>query len=145
MKTRLALSISVLAFTAMAQDQAAPAEVKADATPKEVCQAIAQNTKAKNFEAVQKLTAGMASNQKTAKKAKAGFNQMHSKQMETLQDLNCGNEMKTEDHAMVEAEAKGEKRLIPFVKTAEGWKFDMKTYRAFYDADQKSSAKNKKM
>jgi hypothetical protein len=64
--------------------------------------------------------------------------------MERLQDLSCANEVIAQDHAMVESLSQGEKRLIPFVKTNEGWKFDMRTYRSFYRAEETERQTKKK-
>lgn len=138
MKTKLSILTAILSFSAMAMAQQ-------EGGPAQVCKSIAENAKAKNFEGVQKLTAGMPGHAKAEKKQKKGFDKMAEQYMERLQDLNCGQEVIAKDHAMVEADSKGEKRLIPFIQTEDGWKFDASTYRSFYDTREKSSKAKKKM
>ena len=50
--------------------------------------------------------------------------------------------LKTKD-GFVQAESEGGTRLIPFVKTETGWKFDGKTYMSFYGYGGKHGQKNK--
>lgn len=81
---------------------------------------------------------------KNKKATKGNFQKMQSQYFEQLQDLECGKETVANDRAVVESTSKGEKRLVPFVKTGEGWKFDMKTYQAFYDIEHGPGGAKKK-
>lgn len=59
--------------------------------------------------------------------------QMHRQQMTQIKDLeSCGSQHIADNHAVVEAQSRGQKRLIPFVKEEGQWKFDGSTYMSFY-------------
>ncbi|MCM2281655.1 MAG: hypothetical protein NDI61_07395 [Bdellovibrionaceae bacterium] len=108
----------------------------ADATPLAVCKQLADSASKNDFESVQKHSMEMRGPGKGSK-ADANFRKMHQENLGQIQNLNCLAETVSEDRAFVEAEAEGGKRLIPFVKTEAGWKFDAKTYMSFYDYDKK--------
>jgi hypothetical protein len=57
---------------------------------------------------------------------------MRPQQLERLKDLRCKDEQVAEDHATVLAETEGEKRLIPFVREENGWRFDIRSYASLY-------------
>lgn len=129
--------------TGMNQNQAADSGIK-NTTAAAACQSMVNAAKSKNFDQFMKMTTDMpAHERKNMKQTKNNFQKMQTQYMERLQDLNCGNEIVAKDHAVVETESKGEKRLIPFVQTNEGWKFDMKTYMSFYHTDEAQAGKSK--
>ncbi len=137
-------SIVVLAgLTASAADTTTTTTTTTTAigsTPTSVCQAIVDSAKSKNFEGMNKWTTAMPAHHKKMKMSKTDFAKMGSKYFEKMQDLTCGTEIMAQDHAIIESESQGQKRLIPFVKKADGWKFDLKTYHSFYAGD--SNEKN---
>jgi hypothetical protein len=100
-------------------------------TPLEACKSLVDATVKKDFESVKKLSVGMPSHG-TDKSKEAGFDKMHKEYMSKLEKLSCTSEVVANDHAFVQAEAEGGTRLIPFLKTETGWKFDGKTYMSFY-------------
>ncbi len=104
-------------------------------TPTSVCQAIVDSAKSKNFEGMTKWTTAMPAHHKKMKMNKTEFAKMGSKYFEKMQDLTCGTEIVAQDHAIIESESQGQKRLIPFVKKTDGWKFDLQTYHSFYEGD----------
>ncbi len=92
-----------------------------------------------------KMTTAMPERERRdIKGTKGSFQKMHAGYMDRLQDLSCGSEVIATDHAVVESESKGERRLIPFVKTNEGWRFDMGTYQSFYHTEEKEMARKKR-
>ncbi len=100
------------------------------------CRTLVNKVIDKDFKAVQELSLkpNMPKHKKLSKK---GFNEMHEEHLAELKDLECLREMVSEDHAVVEAESEGNKRLIPFVNTDTGWKFDSGAYMAFYNYGSK--------
>lgn len=103
----------------------------ADDGPSEVCKKLVEAAKKDDFDAVTKLSLG----EPHGPKAKGKFHDMHDKYLGKLKDTNCGSDLTADDHAVVQADSEGKKRLIPFVKSADGWKFDAHTYMAFYMGD----------
>lgn len=118
--------------------------VTANDTPTAACKSMVENAKNKNYEAFMKMTTDMPMHAKKNPKAtKNNYNKMHSQYIDRLQDLTCGNEIIAQDHAVVESESKNEKRLVPFIKTNDGWKFDMKTYQSFYHTTDNAPGKRR--
>jgi hypothetical protein len=72
------------------------------------------------------------------------FEKMHKDHWAQLKELSCGTEIVTNDRAVIEAKTTEQSRLIPFVKTEEGWKFDAKTYMSFYGFGPDHRKGNKK-
>jgi hypothetical protein len=102
---------------------------------KEACDKLAEAGKNGDFNTVQQLTMSMPHMKEHMKKsgtAKKDFEKMRKDHMDQLKELKCSSEQVVEDHAFVTAEAKEGKRLIPFVKEGESWKFDARTYMSFY-------------
>ncbi|MEZ0391973.1 MAG: hypothetical protein ACAH59_07155 [Pseudobdellovibrionaceae bacterium] len=130
-------SSSQLSGSSTSAAPTASASAASPAGPTAACKAIAEAAKNKNFETFASLSTGMPP--KKAQPKKADFEKMGQKYFEKIQDLSCNNEIIAEDHAVVEADAKGEKRLIPFLQTPQGWKFDMKTYQSFYHTKESHS------
>lgn len=116
-------------------------------TPTQACSKLIDAAKTDNFDAV----AGMMltpdyKKKDTRKKHKAKFEKMHDEYLSDIRNMTCTNEQIAGDHAVVTAETKEDKRLIPFVQSQGQWKFDMRTYRAFYGVEKdKKSMKQKSM
>lgn len=125
-----ALIIAILGFSL--NSFAAKSTAKPASSAMASCKVIVQTAIDKDYEGIKNLSL-MPAHAKDKKLSKKGFNKMHDDYMTELKDLNCLREMTSDDHAVVEAESDGKKRLIPFVKTTEGWKFDSGAYMAFYD------------
>lgn len=100
-------------------------------TPLTVCKNLVDSTIKKDFESVKKMSIGMPDHSQ-GKTAAAGFDKMHKTEWSKLEKLTCTSETIANDRAFVQAQADGGTRLIPFVKTETGWKFDGKTYMSFY-------------
>lgn len=100
--------------------------------PLEVCKAIVESAKNKDYESIRQLSTGMNPNRPSSAKNKK-FAEMEEKFFSHFESLTCGQALVTSDHAVVETATQSEKRLIPFVKIASAWKFDSETYRIFYD------------
>lgn len=100
------------------------------------CKSLVDKVVKKDFKSVKdmSLRPDMPKHKKLSKK---GFNEMHEDHLAELKDLKCLREMVSEDRAVVEAASEGNKRLIPFVNTDKGWKFDSGAYMAFYDYGKK--------
>lgn len=104
----------------------------AASSPREVCQQLAAAAKANDYATFSKLASpagrSIASvrkgNSKTLQKA-------HKGQLEKLKNLSCETELIAGSQAVVKATSKGESRLVPFLRAANQWRFDLKTYRAF--------------
>ena len=73
------------------------------------------------------------------KMTQSEFARMSRRFFENVPDLTCGTELIAQDRAIVESESQGKKRLIPFIKTDEGWMFDLQTYRSFYQAEEEKN------
>jgi hypothetical protein len=137
-------SLAIILFTApltWAQQQQQDQKQKAPtATPKDTCRSLAEAAKNKNFETFMLLSTGFTGPTQTKEGSVSpqSFQKMHSRYLDRLQDLSCKNEIIAADRAVVESESKGEERLIPFVKTNQGWKFDLNTYQAFYHTEEKA-------
>jgi hypothetical protein len=138
----LIAALSLLAFPVLAE------EAKQATSPKEACEKIVEAGKKGDFNLVKQYTAGgMEHHQKDgqtdkkmenmSEKSKKDFEQMRQAHMDELKDLKCSSEQTVENHAFVTAETKDGKRLIPFVKEGEGWKFDPRTYMSFYRKSMK--------
>lgn len=112
-------------------------------SPRDTCRSLAEAAKNKNFGSFMQLSTGMKSPSKTKEGSISAkrFEKMQGRYLDRLKDLTCNNEIIAADRAVVESESKGEKRLIPFVKTGQGWKFDLNTYQAFYHTEEKKMAK----
>ncbi|MFN8792482.1 MAG: hypothetical protein ACK5Y2_13590 [Bdellovibrionales bacterium] len=118
-----------------AKTQQAPAS--SAATPREACQQMVDAAKANRYDRVAQMIAPDASTKKMKMKSEKGFDRMNTKYMSEIQNMSCGTEQLAGAHAMVTAETGTERRLIPFIQSEGQWKFDMKTYKAFYRHDQK--------
>jgi hypothetical protein len=112
-------------------------------TPLTVCKNIVDSAIKKDFDGVQKWSLTGGPKHKEMKNEK-GFEKMHKDNMSTLEKITCATEVVAEDRAFVEANTDTGKRLIPFVKTEAGWKFDTKTYMSFYDFGGKHGKHGKK-
>lgn len=150
MKFMLSFFIVATAFTAGAAETTTTTTtttVATASTPTAVCQAIVDSAKNKDFEGMKKWMTEMGPHhgmQTGSKKGqKEAFLKMESEHFDTIKDLTCGTELLANDHAVVMSESKGEKRLIPFIKQNNSWKFDVHTYHSFY-ADE-SHGKHHKM
>ena len=104
----------------------------AASTPMEVCKAIVDSAKNKNYEGIRQMSTGMRPAGPSAKKNKQ-FAAMEEKFYSHFESLTCGQSLVTNERAVIETDTKDDKRLIPFVKVGETWKFDAETYRVFYD------------
>jgi len=104
------------------------AAMDANASPGDVCKQLVEAAKKDDFDAVKKMSKG----EPHGKQAKGHFHKMHGEYMERLKNIGCGSDLVADDHAVVEAQTEGKKRLIPFVKEESGWKFDAMTYMTFY-------------
>jgi hypothetical protein len=138
----------------------ADATANASKSPKEVCNTLVDAAKKDDFNTVKQWTLwgghGMrhdkqqagtsdAASAKTPAKGgkmEAEFHKMHDQDMAALKDMSCGSETLAGDHAMVQAESKGQKRLIPFAQRDGRWMFDARTYMSFYREDMKNMRKS---
>jgi hypothetical protein len=137
MKSILLVSIMCFGYFASAAEVVEKNSATGVATESAVltCKELIAAAKADNFEAVSSMMifpdhgkTKMAMN----KKNKMEFEKMHKENMAAIRDMTCGSELIAGDRAMVTAMSKDEERLIPFIQKDGKWKFDMKTYRAFY-------------
>lgn len=110
-------------------------------SPAGVCQALVKAAQDKNYDAFMSLADMPGHKMGKAGAQKPKFEGMHMKYMDRLKDLSCGAEMVADDRAVVESASQGKKRLIPFVKADGTWKFDAKTYMAFYHYEGGKPAK----
>ncbi len=133
---------SLIILSGLTVSAADTTTAKATDTPFTVCQAIVESAKNKDFEGMQKWTTDMSAHHKKMKMNKADHKKMSSQYFEKMQDLTCGKEIVAQDHAIVESESNGQKRLIPFIKKGDGWKFDQKTYHSFYGDEGHHSKKH---
>lgn len=108
------------------------------ATPREACQQMVDAAKANQYDRVAQMMASEPSMKRMKMKSEKRFDRMHTKYMSEIQNMSCGSEQLAGTHAMVTAETGSERRLIPFIQSEGQWKFDMKTYKAFYRDEQKS-------
>ena len=129
------LTVSAAETTTTTTTTSTPTTASVGSTPTSVCQAMVDSAKSKNFEGMTKWTTAMPAHHKKMKMNKTEFAKMGSKYFEKMQDLSCGTEIVAQDHAIIESESQGQKRLIPFVKKTDGWKFDLQTYHSFYEGD----------
>jgi hypothetical protein len=131
-----------------------------DKSPKDVCNTLAEAAKKDDFQAFTQWTTGFGprggqageagrdmpmrnpSKMNKRKNMQSQFHQMHKDQLARLKDLSCGSETIAMDHAFVEAESKGEKRLIPFKMMSGKWMFDAHTYMSFYRESMKDAKKS---
>ncbi len=134
--------LSGLTVSAADTTTATTTTAKATDTPSAVCQAIVESAKNKDFEGMQKWTTDMSAHHKKMKMNKADHKKMSSQYFEKMQDLTCGKEIVAQDHAIIESESNGQKRLIPFIKKGDSWKFDVKTYHSFYGGEGHGHKKN---
>lgn len=150
-------SCVVAATSALAADESAQ---KQPSSPKEVCNAIVEATKKDDFKTVQQWSygwqhghhhqAGEAAGKHhkgqkhSAKKTEKEFHSMRSQYMSKLKDMQCGSETIADDHAFVQAEAEGSKRLIPFIQKDGKWLFDAHSYMSFYREDIREAKSQKK-
>ena len=104
------------------------------------CNTLVDKAVKKDFKAVSEMSL-QPKMVKAEKLSEKDFNKMHEKHMGELKDLKCLREMVADDRAVVEAESEGGKRLIPFVQTSTGWKFDSGAYMALYDYGKKRTKK----
>ena len=140
MKITISSFVILASLTALAAEPTATA-VTIGSSPTSVCEALVEGTKNKNFAEVMKWTTDKSVHSKKMKKE--GFEKMGQLYFEKVQDLTCGAEIVAQDHAIVESESKGQKRLIPFIKTTDGWRFDLQTYRSFYQPKGEESPMHK--
>ena len=139
MISSLVLCAGVTAFSADTKTTTTTTTVATATTPTAVCQAIVESAKNKDFEGMKKWMTPMGS----PRGHKEAFNKMGAEHFEMIKDLNCGNELLADNHAIVMSEAQGKKRLIPFIKQNDAWKFDTHTYHSFYSDE--SHAKHPQM
>lgn len=111
-------------------------------TPLSVCKNLVELTLKKDFAGVQNLSTAFGPHH--GKSKGAHFDKMHKENWSKLEKLSCTTETVANDHAFVEAQSEAGARLIPFVKTEAGWKFDMKTYMSFYHFGADHAQKGKK-
>lgn len=105
----------------------------AETTPMQVCQKLVEAAKTDNYASLKDAMTEMeAHHMGKDTKTKESFHKMHGDYLDKIKTLTCGTEHVADTHAFVEAEAQGEKRLVPFVKVGGLWKFDTKTYKTFY-------------
>lgn len=151
MISSLILCAGVTAFSAETKTTTTTTTtVATPTTPTAVCQAIVESAKNKDFEGMKKWMTAMGPHHghdgmaiEKMKGEKEAFNKMGAEHFEMIKDLTCGNELLADNHAIVMSEAQGKKRLIPFIKQNDAWKFDTHTYHSFY-ADE-MHAKHPKM
>lgn len=139
----LSLMIAVPSF---ADDTAGAKSAASTPSPKATCAQLAEAAKKDDFPAIQALTTDWAppgghpgemaapnpSKSGPSQKSPAAIHAMHEHHLSQLKDLTCGSEHVAGDHAVVEAESLGQKRLIPFIQVNGQWKFDARTYMSFY-------------
>ena len=118
------LGFSVIAF---AQTPSSPTTVSA--SPMDVCKAIIDSAKSKNYDGIRRLSTGM----KASSAKNKHFAKVEEKFYSHFESLSCGQSLVAGDRAVIETATDTDKRLIPFVKVGETWKFDAQTYRVFYD------------
>lgn len=148
MKKIVFTALVSMALNSGAQTSQSPGAASATAaatSPTQACNRIVEAAKSNNFDQVAGLMAMPDhKKEKMDKKTRAKFDSMHSEYMSDIQKMTCGDEQVAGDRAMVTAQTDQEKRLIPFIQKEGQWKFDMKTYRAFY-MDEKKGKKSKSM
>ncbi len=134
--------------------------------PSEVCRRLVEAAQTDNLEEVKNLSIGMRSkaglkppvgmknkrefakngssvaSSRTSSvaldpKVKERFDRMHRKYFERIKNMSCGAEQIAGHHAIVTAISGPDQRFIPFVEEDGAWKFDMKTYRAFYSEHER--------
>lgn len=166
MKRLLSISVLLVAFCACSQkSKTSSADASTDSTamsssaastsmngaaagsPLQTCNQLVEAAKANNYEQASELMV-MPQRKKAAarvgKSPQKKFAKMHQDYLTEIQNISCTEEQVAGDHAIVTATSQDEQRLIPFVQQEGSWKFDMKTYRAFY-SDEKSGMKSKSM
>lgn len=141
-----AITLCVFALFAIpAFPRVARAGASAD-SPKAVCDQLARAARKDDFQAFQALSTGWTSQMAsghgassppqggatTPGKAESELHSVHQSHLGQLKDLRCDAEHIADDHAVVEAESQGRKRLIPFIEVKGHWKFDARTYLSFY-------------
>ena len=124
--------VSLVLIGNLAFAQTAVTTTAAPATPMEVCKAIVDSAKNKDYESIRKMSTGMKPDRPNATKNKR-FAEMEQKFYTHFETLTCGQSLVTDQHAVIETDTQTDKRLIPFVKVGSTWKFDSETYRVFYD------------
>lgn len=140
-RSLVTLSFALVATSACAQKQKNATDTQQAGTPMQACKSIVEHAVNKDFQAVKAMS--LRPEMPRKKMDKQGFNKMHDTQMASLKDLSCLREMIADDHAVVETESQGSKRLIPFVKQDQTWKFDPGAYMAFYDVKSNMQKKRK--
>lgn len=121
-------------------------------SPKKVCNAMIEAAKKEDFKSIQLWTlrpnllsshlhqmAGTAAQGPASAAKPSGSPQaadrghvLSKAAYDLIKELSCGSEHIAGNRAVVEAEAKGQKRLIPFAQKDGKWLFDVRTYQSFY-------------
>jgi hypothetical protein len=147
MKTQALLLSLLFAATAHAKPAATPATTTTTtttttvaATPAETCNKLVEAAKADNFEAVSAISTWNEGKGKPGK-AKGKFAKMHNDYLGKLKGITCGTAYVADETAVVEAQAEGKKRFVPFVNEAGTWKFNVEAYKAMYKAPQGAQGK----
>lgn len=132
-------TLSILALCAGASLSFPVAHAGSSAgSPKAVCNELVVAAKKDDFQAFRDLSLNWETHEtekaekRRSKKEESEVRSAHQSHLSQLKDLSCGAEHIAGDHAMVEAESQGQKRLIPFVQVKGQWKFDAWTYMSFY-------------
>lgn len=133
-----------------AAGQVTATEAALSQTPKQVCDTLIQAAKSDDFKTVQLNTrawdhggrsqragraagkSGMGANSSDLGRFEQGFHKMVQKNMAQLKEISCGSETVAGEAAMVVAEGKDSKRLIPFTQEGGKWKFDARAYMSLY-------------
>lgn len=122
-------ALIILGFSAIAFAQTPSNTTMASSTPMEVCKSIIESAKSKNYDGIRQLSTGMKAGSAKNKE----FAKIEEKFYSQFQSLSCGQSLIAGDRAVIETNTETDKRLIPFVKVGENWRFDAQTYRVFYD------------
>lgn len=122
-------ALIILGFGAVAFAQTPATTAVASSPPMEVCKSIVDSAKNKNYDGIRQLSTGMKASSAKNKE----FAKVEEKFYSHFQSLTCGQSLIAGNRAVIETDTDTEKRLIPFVKVGENWKFDAQTYRVFYD------------
>lgn len=140
MKTQALLLSLLFAATANAKPAATPATTTTTTTtttaaapattPAETCNKLVEAAKADDFAAASAISTWPAG--KGGKQAKGKFGKMHNDYLSKIKGITCGTAYVADETAVVEAQAEGKKRFVPFVNEAGTWKFNVEAYKAMY-------------
>jgi hypothetical protein len=152
MKTQALLLSLLFAATAQAKPTTAgtaPATTPAAATttatapaanPTDTCNKLVEAAKADNYDAAAAIsTWGEGKGQ--GPKSKGKFAKMHNDYLGKIKGITCGTAYVADETAVVEAQAEGKKRFVPFVNEAGTWKFNVQAYKALYNVPKGAQGK----